>query len=85
MENNCDAEKPLLLGYGVGSSERSTVEAQGRVPQPKSAVRQTDGEVGQRGDGLGQADDATKTSQGRRDSQLARAHETDGGKEKGVQ
>ena len=38
-------EKPVLLGHGVGPLQRSKMEAQGWVSQPRSSMGRTDGEV----------------------------------------
>ena len=68
-------EKPSLLEYGVGPIQRTKVEAQSWVPQQRRTVGHTDGALGWRGKGLDKTHGATKTSQRRCNSQLARISE----------
>ena len=53
-------EKPLLVEYGVGPLQRSKVEAQSWVPQQRSTVGHTDGEMDWRGKRLDKAYGTTK-------------------------
>ena len=79
VENDRLVEKSGILGYGAGLLQRSEVETQSWVPQQRSTVGHTDGEIGWRGKRLDETHGIDTTSQGRRSSEPARICETDRG------